>query len=136
KKPSVFWWISGAFVLLAILFFYQLFGPNPAIEISRQTTRITGPLRSNGLPDYQKYVVDRWRDGVTTENNAATLLWPAICTTGLDPQDYAAVSAELGLKTILSKDDAIEPIDKRIQRWLKSQQPQSTAASDGETDTE
>jgi hypothetical protein len=56
KKPSIFWWLAGAFVLLALIFVFQLFGPSPRIIISPQTTYITGPPKSDGLPDYEKYV--------------------------------------------------------------------------------
>ena len=64
KKPGIFWWLTGGFLLLVSLFLFQLFGPNPRIIVSRQTTHITGPLRADGLPDYEKYVLERCREGV------------------------------------------------------------------------
>ena len=48
------------------LFLYQLFGPNPKIIISPQTTFITSPLRPDGLPDYEKYMLNAYRKGIRT----------------------------------------------------------------------
>ena len=44
KKPNVLWWLGGGFVLLVFVFILQLFGPNPPIVVSPQTTYITTPL--------------------------------------------------------------------------------------------
>src|SRR6187399_444073 len=96
KKLSVFWWLGGIVLLAILLFVFQLFGPSPPIVVSPQTTYITAPLGPDGLPDYEKYVRDQSRQGVTPENNAATLLWPALWPGELDPSQAAAVSAELG----------------------------------------
>lgn len=108
KKPNVLWWLAGGFVLLLLWFFFQLFGSTPPIIVSRETTYITEPLGPNGLPDYEKHVLEMYRDGVTPENNAAVLLWQALWPGGLDPKDYAAVAAELGLSEIPSSDDSLK----------------------------
>lgn len=123
KKPSVFWWIGGAFVVLLLVFVFQLFGPSPRLIISQQTTRITSPLRSDGVPDYEQYVLDQARAGVTAENNAAALLWPAIWPGELDPPQYGPIAAELGLDGVPSAEDAIVPVHKRIEEWLTKQPP-------------
>src|SRR4051812_30642624 len=85
KKPSVFWWLGGVFLLLTLVSLFQLFGPGPAIIISPQTTYITEPLRANGLPDYEQYILELSRADVTTQNNAAALMWPAIWPSELNP---------------------------------------------------
>ena len=63
---------------LLILFLLHLFRTDPPIVVARDTTYITGPLRPDGLPDYEKYVLELYRDGATPDNNAAVLLWQAI----------------------------------------------------------
>lgn len=128
KKPSIFWWIGGVFLLLVLVFVFQLFGPSPRIIISPQTTHITTPLRPDGLPDYEAHILQQLREGVTPQNNAAALLWPAIWPGELSPKHYAAVAAELGLDAIPSPENAAVPISKVISNWLQSQQPDSANA--------
>ena len=86
KKPNVLWWIAGLFLLLLLWFFFQLFGPSPPIIVSPSTTYITEPLSKGGLPDYEQYVLEMYRKGVTPENNAAVLIWPALWP-GVSQQD-------------------------------------------------
>src|SRR5688572_29268520 len=107
KKLSVLWWIAGFFFLLVVLLFYQLFGPNPRIVVSKQTTFITEPLGPDGLPDYEQYVLNRLRDGVTPENNAVTLMWQALFPADVDPKFHAAVAAELGLDEVPLESEAL-----------------------------
>ncbi len=131
KKPSVFWWIGGVFLLLVFVFIFQLFGPSPRIIVSPQTTYITTPLRPDGLPDYERSILERCREGVTAQNNAAALLWPAIWPGELSPKHYAAVAAELGLDAIPSQEDAAVPVSKFISNWSKSQGEASTDDGSG-----
>jgi hypothetical protein len=120
KKPSIFWWLGGAILILLVLFFLQLFGPSPRIIVSPQTTYITEPLGQNGLPNYEKSYLALCREGVTPENNAAALIWPALWPGELDPSQYEAVAAELGLNSIPSKSEALEPIHNRIRAMLQA----------------
>lgn len=127
KKPNVFWLLGGFFLLLFLFFIIQLFGPNPPIVVSSKTTYITEPLGADGLPDYEKYVLGMYRNGVTPENNAAALLWRALWPGELDPPQYAAVANELGLKEIPSKDDALVAVSGKVNRariatWLRDQE--------------
>jgi hypothetical protein len=123
KKRSVLWWIAGLFLLLVAFFFYQLFGPNPRIVVSKQTTFITEPLRPDGLPDYEQYVLNLLRDGVTPENNAVTLMWQALFPADVDPKFHAAVAAELGLDEIPSESEALasyhgKDMERRLAEFL------------------
>jgi hypothetical protein len=123
KKINILWLIGGFFVLLIGLFFFQLFGPGPRIIVSPQTTYITKPLGKNGLPDYEQYVLELYREGTTPENNAAALIWPALWPGELGAADYAAVAAELGLKQIPSRKDSLVPAGgnanrDRVAAWL------------------
>ena len=120
KKPSIFWWIGAAILVLLLVFIFQLFGPSPRIIVSPQTTFITEPLLPSGLPDFERYILDRSRQGVTPENNAAALVWPALWPGELSPNEYAVVAAELGLDAVPSGKQAIVPVYKRIKAWVRS----------------
>ncbi len=119
KKPSIFLWIAAAFLLLLLIFLFQLVGPAPRIYVSPKTTHIAEPLGADGLPDYQQYTLNLYREGVTPENNAAALIWPALWPGELSPKDYAIVAKELGLDHIPSTADALVPIYKQIEKSLR-----------------
>jgi hypothetical protein len=51
--------------------------PAARITVSKETTRITGPLRPDGYVDYVAAINEHCREGVSPENNAAVLLWQA-----------------------------------------------------------
>jgi hypothetical protein len=126
KKRSILWPIAAVFLLLLGVFLLQLFGPDPPIVVSSQTTYITEPLGSNGLPDYERYLLGLYRDGVTPQNNAAALLWKTLWPGELQPAEYAAVAKELGLAQIPSKQDSLAPLHdvanrKRVADWLEQQ---------------
>jgi len=116
-------WLALAASLFVAWFCWQLFGPNPPIIISKDTTYITAPLLPNGLPDYEKYVLDKYREGVTPENNAAVLLLQALGPGDLEPSEFPAVCSEIGLAPVPPAADAMEPLDEadnrqRISNWL------------------
>jgi hypothetical protein len=116
-------WVAGAILFLILLFVYQLFGPNPAIIVSRETTYITKPLGPDGLPDYRQAMLEMYREGVTPENNAAVLLWQVLGRGKLDPAEYEAICKEIGLSPPPGEDAVLEQLDseihrKRIERWL------------------
>jgi type II secretory pathway pseudopilin PulG len=137
------WWLGGLFLVLLFLFIFQLFGPNPRIIVSPQTTYITKPLGPDGLPDYEQYVLDLHRDGVTPENNAGVLLLRALWPGELDPSQYAAVVTELGMEQMPSRDEALVPLHdnsnrERIAGWLSERARDNDAEIDSlevETDS-
>jgi hypothetical protein len=108
KMPSLKWWILTISLSIVAFFLHQLFGPNPKLIISKQTTYIAEPLRIDGWPDYEEYVLEQRRNGVTPENNAGTLLIPALWPANLDADQYQRVVAELGLKEIPQAKDALQ----------------------------
>jgi hypothetical protein len=136
------WWLSGTIVLLLLFWFvFQLFGPSPPIVVSPQTTYITKPLRDDGLPDYEKHLLDQLRDGVTPENNAAVLLWQAMWPGGLKPEHQPLIARELGLKKLPSKQEVLVPFDDPavrnpmiawVQQQVASQAQQSGKAGDSD----
>ena len=107
---------AGFFLLLLVFFLFQLFGPNPRIVVSKQTTFITEPLGPDGLPDYEQYVLNLLRDGVTPENNAVALLWQALFPADVDAKFHAAVAAELGLDEVPLESEALESYHSETMR--------------------
>jgi hypothetical protein len=133
KKYSVLWLIGGFFFLLLVFFVFQLFGPNPRIVVSKQTTFITEPLGAGGLPDYEQYLLNELRDGVTPENNAVTLLWQALFPADMPPQDIPLVATELGLEQVPLAEEALVPLysdanHKRVAGFLLGEKPKSDDA--------
>jgi hypothetical protein len=133
KKYSVLWLIGGFFFLLLVFFVFQLFGPNPRIGVSKQTTFITEPLGAGGLPDYEQYLLNELRDGVTPENNAVTLLWQALFPADMPPQDIPLVATELGLEQVPLAEEALVPLysdanHKRVAGFLLGEKPKSDDA--------
>ncbi|MEX2172274.1 MAG: hypothetical protein WD851_23340 [Pirellulales bacterium] len=104
-------------------FAWQLFGPDPPIIVSRETTYLTAPLRADGLPDYEKYVLEKYREGVTPENNAAVLLLQAIGPGDMKPAEFSAVAKVIGLERVAPPDEHLNDVysdDTRavIAAWL------------------
>lgn len=91
-------WLTAivAFAIVASLL-WGLFGPEPAVVVSRETTFITGPLRPDGLPDYAAHVLHLAGRGTPPEDNAAVAVLHATWPMGLDAAQLAAVCQELGI---------------------------------------
>lgn len=123
RKLNILWWLGGLLLLVLALFLLQLFGPSPRIIVSPQTTYITEPLGPDGVPDYERYVLELYREGVTPENNAATLLWQALWPGELDPPQYAAVAKELGLTRIPSEKNLLENLYSTPTSWTTWRRP-------------
>ncbi len=126
KKLRLYQWIGGLFLLLFVLFLFQLFGPSPKIIVSPQTTYITDPLRPDGLPDYGRYLLESSREGVTPENNGAALLWRTMWPGKIDVKDQSAFAAELGITDDLANDHPLQPFynaknRERVAVWLNQQ---------------
>jgi hypothetical protein len=114
------------FTGIIVSFLIQLFGPNPAIIVSKDTTVITSPLRADGLPDYQKYWRELGREGVTFENNAAVPFWQAIWPGDLQPQHWQPMAEALGFDRVPSPSNSLQdPSGKMVREllgfWLTNQ---------------
>ena len=121
RRKLVGWIIAVAALCLA-WFLYSLFGPNPPIIVSRETTYITEPLGEDGLPDYVAYWVQQASEGVTPENNASVLIWQAIWPADLEEKHWRSFCAALGMQ-IPSGDESLVPADSKQVRqelttWL------------------
>jgi hypothetical protein len=74
------------------------------------------PRRPDGTPDFEKYLLDSMRQGVTSENNAAVVLWQV---TGMpQPTD---LSREIGLSGPPPRDDHLGVLwgNERLEQWLR-----------------
>lgn len=91
-------WITALVVLaIVVSLAWGLFGPEPRIVVSRETTFITESLRADGLPDYVAHMLDLTGRGTPPEENAAVGVLQATWGGGLDAARLAAVCAELGI---------------------------------------
>ena len=138
KTHSILWWIGGIFVLPLASLLTQQTGAGPAIVISRETTHITEPLKPNGLPDYEKYVLELSRVEVKPEDNAAVLLCRAIWLGELEQNDYQLFCHGIGLLHVPSMDDCLKPLHgeanrQRIIKWLQKRGLSNTTPNAAET---
>ncbi len=70
--------------------------PKPAITVSKETTRLTTPLRDDGYVDYLTALNEQSGRGVTPKNNAAALLWRALGPAAFDEDLRGPYSKVLG----------------------------------------
>jgi hypothetical protein len=125
KKRHTWRWPFLAALLFSIALCGHLFAQEVPLKVSRETTYITQPLDPDGLPDYEQYVWNQQKQGVTPESNAAVLLWQAMWPGDLDPPQYAPMAKALGLKEIPTgkaslPSDYDKAIHEAIISWLKA----------------
>ncbi len=72
----------------------------PVIRVSEETTRITEPLKANGLVDYVAAVNNKLREGVTPENNAMVLYVRAFGPAEIDVAARGAFFEKLGIEPL------------------------------------
>ena len=65
--------------------------PVPKLPLGKETTYFTGPLDKEGYIDYEAALNDRLSKGITSDKNAAVLLWKAL---GPTPFGAKAIPAE------------------------------------------
>lgn len=95
----------------------------PQIEVSKETTVITSPLASDGLPDYEAYLLNEGFRRTTPENNAAIPLWEVLWPSELEPEELQPMCDALGLPNPPPKDLRLtlthgESNIARIKNWL------------------
>jgi hypothetical protein len=96
--------------------------PTVQVTISKETTRITKPLRADGYVDYLKALNDHAGKGVTPKNNAAVLFWRA-----MGPKDIEKTTSKSFYKLL-----KIEPLAAEgdyfidFHDYVKKQKPAAT----------
>ncbi|MEN6406231.1 MAG: hypothetical protein ABFC77_07160 [Thermoguttaceae bacterium] len=79
--------------------------PTTLVTISKRTTYLTEPLRSDGYPDYAAALDQRLRRGVTPDHNAVVLFWQAIGPGGIKRENREKYFGKLGIATPPEKGD-------------------------------
>ncbi len=101
RRPQRWWcdlrWITAGVVTVSVVWLaWGLFGPEPAIRVSRETTYVIEPLDADGLPDYAAAWLAMAGPAPPPEENAAVLLlqtcWPLVIS-----RDLPAVCRSLGI---------------------------------------
>lgn len=82
-------------------------------------------VKPTGERDYEEYMLGKYRDGVTPQNNAAVLFWQAMSPGELEPEDYGAICRELGVQQIDSAENTLknvqsEPYRQRVLQWFRA----------------
>jgi hypothetical protein len=72
--------------------------PRPLVTVSKKTTHILAPLRSDGYVDYAAAWNEVAGKGVVPENNAAVLLWKAVGPENISSEARRPYFAELGMR--------------------------------------
>jgi hypothetical protein len=102
-EPRPRWWcdirwiFAGVVAATVVFLLWNLFGPEPAIRVSRETTFLTGPLAADGLPDYGAAMLALAGPAPPPEENAAVVLLQTCWPMGIDPADLPAVCKALGI---------------------------------------
>ncbi|MGA2032993.1 MAG: alpha/beta hydrolase [Thermoguttaceae bacterium] len=105
--------------------------PNVAITISKATTYITGPLRKDGYVDYVAALNERFRAGVTPENNAALPFLKAMWPGGIDPKYRDEYCKMLGIKPLPEKGDYYVRLDTFAKGLKDAEKPAARAGQEG-----
>ncbi|TWT38561.1 hypothetical protein [Blastopirellula retiformator] len=92
KKSTLYFWIFGGVSLLVVLLLIWIVaGPSGPILVSKQTTYLTSPLRSDGLVDYSQAIIDMQGQDVSPEENAAIPFLEATWPCDIPPEQQALV---------------------------------------------
>lgn len=108
--------MSITFLMMSLL--WDLFGPSPPIVVSEDTTVITSPLTKAGLPDFEKFLRDFGRAGVTVENNAAVPFWQAVWPGGLLEEDQLLLSQTLGFEHMPSPNPSRDLLHRDMRKAI------------------
>lgn len=132
RRHFIGWTLFGCACLGIIGLAFQWFRPSPAIQVSRQTTFLTAPLRSDGLPDFHLAKRVRQGQGIPPDQNAAHPFWQAMGRAHFSADHWAALCRELALQP---SDDGhgLAEWDEQsrhvVEAWLQIQYPSHTATS-------
>ena len=106
-----------------------------AVTISKETTYITEPLRKDGYIDYVAALDQRFRLGVTPENNAAVLFWQAVGPSVIWESDRETYFQMLGIVRLPEKGDYFINLEQYLAlQKAGSKQKDAKAESEAEID--
>ena len=101
----------GVVVLFVATLLWGLFGPEPPIRVARETTFLTAPLATDGLPDYEAAVLAMAGPAPAPEDNAAAELLQVLWPLGIDARNLPAVCKALGIPDTPPADPLVAPTD-------------------------
>ena len=90
--------------------------PRVLLTNSKETRFVIGPLRSDGYVDYAAAPNERWRKGVTPENNSAVLFWQAVGRGEIRAEYRDHYFKQLEMPRPPAKGDYFIPLDTFIVR--------------------
>lgn len=95
------------------------------VRLSPTTTFITAPLAEDGLPNFTLAILEKYREGVTNENNGARLFWQAVGPNGMPQEEFDALCTDLNISidpTVPFLVDATgKDMGARLEEWLAEQ---------------
>ncbi|MCL2639853.1 MAG: hypothetical protein FWD53_03315 [Phycisphaerales bacterium] len=108
------------------------------IDIAHDTTRVTGPITAEGIPDYLAALNAAASDGVTTENNAAPLLLKVVGTQISRHPEHEKIWCTKTLPQIGLLGEPIPPMVVWFEVWIKTAEiadpkPDAEAAIEADT---
>ena len=110
--------------------------PKILITISKETTYITEPLRKDGYVNYVAALNQRFRAGVTPENNAAVHFWHAMGPSEIGPKYRDEYFKLLGFPPLPEKGDYYVSLDKYAQQGKDTAKPAQAGEQGRDTYTE
>jgi hypothetical protein len=115
-------------VMALVVLATRFIGGKPRVlpTISKETTYITEPLRSDGWPDYVAALNQRASKGVTPENNAVVLLWKAMGPREIDAKCRERYFRSLGMAPLPEQGDYFLDLDTFIARREAARKPAET----------
>jgi len=100
--------------------------PKVLITISKETTRITGPLRKDGYVDYLAAENEIASKGVTPENNAAMPFWKAVGPGEIEKANRERFFKMLGIPPLPETGDYFVPVEKFVLKQTNSKAVRGT----------
>lgn len=112
--PKRWWrdlrWITAGVITISLAFLaWGLFGPEPPIRVSRETTYFTEPLAADGLPDYRDAILAMEGPKPPPEENAAAGLLQVCWPLGIPDSHLPAVCEALGIQCVAPEQPLREP---------------------------
>ncbi len=106
--------------------------PQVSVTISKETTYLTEPLRTDGYIDYIAAMNQRASQGVTPENNASVLFWQAVGPRAIDPENREKFFKLLGMPIPAEKGAYFVDLDQFVEHAV----PANRIPDDGSEETE
>lgn len=97
--------------------------PGTPFTISRETTRITEPLRSDGYPDYVAALNEQFSRAVTPENNAAVPFWKAVGPEAIEAEYRDRYFQMLGIRPLPLEGDYFVDLRQYLAKQTGDPQP-------------